>query len=201
MQQMSKSSLPSPSDHSDNSFMILYGPLAPKGAIASLGPLRRATHKGKARLFADHKSTLNAIMNRDLISGDILIHKSEELEDDRQTQIRSLMDLIEAITASGAQKIILISEAGAPPQEFLKDHKGQALISHLTPKAQQGGPLSKVKDGHWIIIDPMARTLTHLSDDMKQSVETTHSQLQKTMSNPQKIHGPSARYDSLFINP
>lgn len=180
--------------------MILYGPMAPLGAIASLGPWKGAPHKGKARIFTDHQSTLNAIMNRDLLPGDVLIHKTEKLEDSKQTQMRSLMDLIEAITASGAQKIIVLTEAGSPPQEFLKNHRGQALISHLTPKAHEGGPLSMVKDGQWISIDPLARTLIHLSDEHKKSGETTHSQFQKTMTNHKKNHGPSARYQSLFLN-
>jgi len=184
-------------DH-DTGFMILYGSLAPQGAIAVLGPWRYAAHKAKARVFDDQASTLSAIMNRDLLPGDIVVQKSQGQEQSTHEQSLALMDLIAAITASGAQKIIIISEAPTPPQAYLRRHASVALISHLTPKAHQGGPLASIEDGQWIEIDPLARRLDYQTDDQVIRLKPAHSHESKTVKNRRKTGGPEARYRSIF---
>jgi dihydroxyacid dehydratase/phosphogluconate dehydratase len=183
----------------DTAFMILYGPLAPQGAIASLGPWRLAPHRAKARVFEDQASALRAIMNRELLTGDILVHKSQDCQNPDET-LRSLMDIIGALSAAGSQKIILISDAPTPSQEFLRAHRGLSLITHLTPKAYQGGPLAQVRDNQWIEIDPIARTLCHWGDNQTKILGPANGNKKETVTNRQNAKGPEKRYNSLFFN-
>jgi dihydroxy-acid dehydratase len=144
------------------SIAILKGSLAPESAVVKLG-IRDGTRpeffEGPARCFDDNKSCLDAIANKDVKPGDVVILRGQGLKGG-------------PAMGGGASMVLFALDAAGIAREtaFITDCQLSGLclkgltVAELAPESADGGPLGRVMDGDMIRIDVANRSLDLLVD-------------------------------------
>jgi dihydroxy-acid dehydratase len=127
-------------------FAGLKGNLAPDGAILKVAGMKRKKFKGKAKCFDDEESALNAVLDKKIIAGDVVVIRYEGP--------RGSPGMPEMLSTTGAlfgqglgEEVALITDG-----RFSGGTHGFS-IGHVGPEAAVGGPIGLLKDGDVIDID------------------------------------------------
>ena len=159
----------------DSHLVILYGNLAPEGAVAKISGKEGLRFKGKARVFESEEKALRAILDGKVKKGDVIVIRYEGPRGG--PGMREMFAPTSAIMGKGlGQDVALITDG-----RFSGGSHG-FVIGHVTPEAYLGGPLALVKNGDPIEIDANKKTINlALSkkeiEQAVQSVETTETAL------------------------
>ncbi|MFH1085107.1 MAG: dihydroxy-acid dehydratase [Chloroflexota bacterium] len=139
---------------------ILFGNLAPGGAVVKAGAVapRMMTHTGPARVFDSEDDATAAILAGRFSEGDVLVIRYEGPKGG--PGMREMLTPTSAIAGMGLDKEVALLTDG----RFSGGTRG-AAIGHISPEAEEGGPIALVKEGDRIKIDIPAKTLTLLVDD------------------------------------
>ncbi len=169
---------------------ILYGSLAPKGAVcksAAVDPTMMR-HKGPARVFDGEEEASAAIPGGSIKEGDIIIVRYEGPKGG--PGMREMLALTANLAGRGLGKIALVTDG-----RFSGATRG-ACIGHVSPEAAAGGPIACVRDGDVIEIDlPSSRLDICLGS---KEIETRLKNLQRPPTRVQS--GYLARYASLVTS-
>ena len=146
--------------HREGGIAILYGNLAPSGAVvktAGVSPsmMRR---KCKARVFDCEEDALKAIMGKRIRRGDVVIIRYEGPKGG--PGMREMLAATSILAGMG----LLDSVALVTDGRFSGGTRG-ACIGHVSPEAAEGGPIAVVRNGDKIMIDIKRRRLELLVPD------------------------------------
>ena len=137
----------------DSHLVILYGNLAPEGAVAKISGKEGERFTGRALVFDREESALDAILRGRVKKGHVVVIRYEGPRGG--PGMREMLSPTSAIMGRGlGQDVALITDG-----RFSGGTHG-FVVGHITPEAFVGGPLALVKNGDEITIDARARTLT-----------------------------------------
>jgi len=132
--------------------VILYGNLAPTGAVAKISGKEGSRFSGKARVFHSEETALKEILDGDIKKGDVIVIRYEGPKGG--PGMREMLAPTSAVMGKGLGKDVALITDG----RFSGGSHG-FVVGHITPEAFSGGPLAIVKDGDSITIDTEKRQL------------------------------------------
>lgn len=133
--------------------VILYGNLAPEGAVAKISGKEGEQFTGKAVVFDREETALEAILRGSVKKGHVVVIRYEGPRGG--PGMREMLSPTSAIMGRGlGQDVALITDG-----RFSGGTHG-FVVGHITPEAFVGGPLAMVRNGDTITIDARRRTLT-----------------------------------------
>jgi dihydroxy-acid dehydratase len=137
--------------------VILYGNLAPEGAVAKITGKEGERFTGKARVFDSEEASLQGILGGKVKPGDVVVIRYEGPKGG--PGMREMLSPTGAIIGKGLGKDVALITDG----RFSGGSHG-FVVGHLSPEAQLGGPLALVETGDEITIDAGRREITlHVS--------------------------------------
>jgi len=136
----------------DSHLVILYGNLAPEGAVAKITGKEGLRFTGRARVFNSEEAALEKISNDSIVKGDVVVIRYEGPRGG--PGMREMLSPTSAIMGKGLGKEVALITDG----RFSGGSHG-FVVGHITPEAYAGGPLSLVKNGDSITIDAEKRQL------------------------------------------
>ncbi len=137
----------------DSHLVILYGNLAPEGAVAKISGKEGFRFTGRAIVFDSEEKALKAILNGTVKKGHVIVIRSEGPKGG--PGMREMLSPTGAIMGKGLGKDVALITDG----RFSGGSHG-FVVGHVTPEACVGGPIALVKDGDKIAIDAEKRELT-----------------------------------------
>jgi dihydroxy-acid dehydratase len=143
----------------DSHLVILYGNLAPEGAVAKITGKEGLRFEGRARVFHSEELALRAILDDVVQAGDVVVIRYEGPKGG--PGMREMLSPTGAIIGKGLGADVALITDG----RFSGGSHG-FVVGHVSPEAAVGGPLALVEDGDRIAIDAVARRVDiALSDD------------------------------------
>ena len=137
----------------DSHLVILYGNLAPGGAVAKISGKEGLTFTGRARVFNSEEAAMKAILAGKIKKADIVVIRYEGPKGG--PGMREMLGPTSAIMGQGLGKEVALITDG----RFSGGTHG-FVVGHITPEASQGGPLALIEEGDPIIIDAEKRVIT-----------------------------------------
>ena len=137
----------------DSHLVILYGNLAPTGAVAKISGKEGLVFSGNARVFESEESALAAILDGTVVKDDVLVIRHEGPVGG--PGMREMLSPTSAIMGKGMGKDVALITDG----RFSGGSHG-FVVGHVTPEAAVGGPIAIVRDGDPITIDAEKKTLS-----------------------------------------
>jgi len=130
----------------DSHLVVLYGNLAPEGAVAKITGKEGLRFIGIAKVFDAEEQALQSILNGDIVKGDVIVIRYEGPKGG--PGMREMLSPTSAIMGKGLGKEVALITDG----RFSGGTHG-FVVGHITPEAYVGGPLAIVEDGDTILID------------------------------------------------
>ena len=125
---------------------ILYGNLASEGAVAKITGKEGTSFEGKARVFNSEEEGVDAILNKSIEAGDVVVIRYEGPKGG--PGMREMLKPTSAIMGQGlGDKVGFITDG-----RFSGGTHG-FVVGHITPEAADGGVIAIVEDGDTILID------------------------------------------------
>ena len=125
---------------------ILYGNLASEGAVAKITGKEGTSFEGKARVFNSEEEGVEAILNKSIQAGDVVVIRYEGPKGG--PGMREMLKPTSAIMGQGlGDKVGFITDG-----RFSGGTHG-FVVGHITPEAADGGVIAIVEDGDTILID------------------------------------------------
>ena len=131
---------------------ILYGNLAPTGAVAKITGKEGESFSGPARVFDQEEAMLAALERHEIQKGDVIVIRYEGPKGG--PGMPEMLTCTAAIMGAGMGKDVALITDG----RFSGGSHG-FLVGHITPEAQDGGPLALVRDGDQIVLDGVHNTI------------------------------------------
>ena len=146
--------------HATGGLAVLFGNLAPQGAVVKRSAVDDAMlkHKGPARVFDTEEAAMKAILDGKIQKGDVVVIRYEGPKGG--PGMREMLAPTSAIVGVGRDRDVALLTDG----RFSGGSRG-AAIGHISPEAAEGGPIAAVKDGDMIEIDIPAKKLNVLISD------------------------------------
>jgi len=136
----------------DSHLVVLYGNLAPEGAVAKITGKEGLSFTGRARVFESEESSLQAILDGAVQAGEVVVIRYEGPKGG--PGMREMLSPTSAITGRGlGDKVALITDG-----RFSGGSHG-FVVGHISPEAAVGGPIGLVEDGDEISIDATSREI------------------------------------------
>ncbi|HMN43272.1 MAG TPA: dihydroxy-acid dehydratase [Povalibacter sp.] len=136
----------------DSHLVILYGNLAPEGAVAKITGKEGLSFTGRARVFEGEENALQAILDGVVGEGDVVVIRQEGPKGG--PGMREMLSPTSAIAGRGlAGKVALITDG-----RFSGGSRG-FVVGHIAPEAAVGGPIGLIRDGDEITIDAVSREI------------------------------------------
>ena len=131
---------------------ILYGNLAPEGAVAKITGKEGTRFSGTARVFGSEEEAQARINDGSVTAGDVVVIRYEGPRGG--PGMREMLTPTSAIMGRGlGDSVALITDG-----RFSGGSHG-FVVGHISPEAFDGGPLALVEDGDRITIDAEANTI------------------------------------------
>ena len=139
---------------------ILRGNLAPEGAVAKITGKEGDAFSGPARVFDSEEDMLRALEEKRIARGDVIVIRYEGPRGG--PGMPEMLTPTSALAGTGLEKEVALITDG----RFSGGSHG-FLIGHVTPEAQDGGPIALVRDGDRITIDARRHTIEVEVDDVE----------------------------------
>jgi dihydroxy-acid dehydratase len=125
---------------------VLFGNLAPEGAVIKSSASGIRTHRGPARVFDSEHDATQAIMKRDFQRGDVIVIRYEGPRG--SPGMVEMLWPTSLLCGMGADRDVALITDG----RFSGATRG-AAVGHISPEAASGGPLAALQNGDIIKID------------------------------------------------
>jgi dihydroxy-acid dehydratase len=177
--------------HSEGGIAVLYGNLAPEGAVVKQSAVAPEMHKrtGRARVYESETEAANAILDGHIKPGEVVVIRYEGPKGGPGMQ--EMLTPTAALIGMGLGKDVALITDG----RFSGGTHG-AAIGHVSPEAAVGGPIALVEEGDEIAIDIPAKKLELLVDEA--TLEQRRSQWKPRT--PRITEGYLARYAHLVTS-
>jgi dihydroxy-acid dehydratase len=137
----------------DSHLAVLYGNLAPEGAVAKISGKEGTRFSGTARVYPSEETALKGILGGGVRAGDVVVIRYEGPKGG--PGMREMLSPTGAIIGKGlGDKVALITDG-----RFSGGSHG-FVVGHITPEAAAGGPIAIVEDGDRITIDASTKTIS-----------------------------------------
>ena len=169
----------------DSHLVVLYGNLAPEGAVAKITGHEGLTFTGSARVFHGEEAAMRAIMDDRVGEGDVVVVRYEGPKGG--PGMREMLSPTSAIKGRGLSDVALLTDG-----RFSGGSHG-FVIGHVSPEAIEGGPIALIEDNDTITIDAERRQI---------NVELTDGELRRRREQwrapaPYATRGALAKYAKL----
>ncbi len=144
--------------HETGGLVILKGNLAPRGAVVKLKGDEPQHHRGPARVFDSEEAAFEAVQNRQIAHGDVVVIRYEGPVGG--PGMREMLQVTAALVGQGLGRDVMLITDG----RFSGGTRG-LMIGHVAPEAMVGGPLALVQEGDLIEVDVDDRRISLLVDD------------------------------------
>jgi dihydroxy-acid dehydratase len=138
--------------HPTGHIQILRGNLAPDGAVAKITGKEGLVFSGRANVFDAEEKMLAALEAGRIRKGDVVVIRYEGPKGG--PGMPEMLTPTSAIMGAGLGKDVALITDG----RFSGGSHG-FIVGHITPEAQEGGPLALVRTGDTITIDATANTI------------------------------------------
>jgi dihydroxy-acid dehydratase len=138
--------------------VVLFGNLAPEGAVLKLSGTERALHRGPARVFDSEEQAFEAVQRQAIMAGDVVVIRYEGPSGG--PGMREMLGVTAAIVGAGLGDSVALLTDG----RFSGATRG-FTVGHVSPEASRGGPIAALRDGDIVVLDVANRQLkVELSD-------------------------------------
>jgi dihydroxy-acid dehydratase len=137
----------------DSHLRVLYGNLAPGGAVAKISGKEGLSFSGKAIVFESEEKALDAILAGRVKPGHVVVIRNEGPVGG--PGMREMLSPTSAIMGRGLGKDVALITDG----RFSGGSHG-FVVGHLTPESAVGGPIGVIRNGDPITIDAVRNELT-----------------------------------------
>ena len=131
---------------------ILYGNLAPNGAVIKVAGHQEKVYQGPARVFNQEQAAFQAIQRKEIKPGDIVIIRYEGPKGGPGMQ--EMLGVTGALIGQGLGDDVALVTDG----RFSGASHGP-MVGHVTPEAAVGGPIGLLEEGDIVTLDIPARQL------------------------------------------
>ena len=138
--------------HPTGGITILYGSLAPEGAVVKSAGFDSDVFEGTARVFDGERAAMDALEDGTITAGDVVVIRYEGPKGG--PGMREMLAITGAIKGAGLGKDVLLLTDG----RFSGGTTG-LCVGHVAPEAVDGGPIAFIIDGDRIRLDVANRTL------------------------------------------
>lgn len=138
---------------------ILKGNLSPEGSVAKITGKEGLQFAGPAKVYDSEEDMLHALERNEIEKGDVIVIRYEGPKGG--PGMPEMLTPTSAIVGAGLGKDVALITDG----RFSGGSHG-FIVGHVTPEAQEGGPIALIRDGDRVTIDA-ERNLLHvdLSDN------------------------------------
>ncbi|HMK47917.1 MAG TPA: dihydroxy-acid dehydratase [Methanocella sp.] len=170
--------------HRTGGISILYGNLAPDGAVVKSGAVSEKMLKfsGKARVFDSEDEAIKAILGRKIKAGDVVVIRN--IGPKGGPGMPEMLGPTSAIAGMGLSESVALVTDG----RFSGGTRGPC-IGHVSPEAVDSGPIGLLKSGDAIIIDIPANRI-----DVKLSKAELEARKRSFKPRQKALSGYLARY-------
>lgn len=173
----------------ESHLVILYGNLAPQGAVAKISGKEGELFTGRARVFESEEAALKRILDSTIKKGDVIVIRYEG--PCGGPGMREMLSPTSAVMGKGLGKEVALITDG----RFSGGSHG-FVVGHITPEAHLGGPIALIKNNDKITIDATNRLLTlHVS-----AQELRQRKAKWKQPKPRYTKGVLAKYAKLVTN-
>ena len=131
---------------------ILRGNLAPHGSVAKITGKEGSRFSGPARVYDSEEAMLAGLEDKQIHKGDVVIIRYEGPKGG--PGMPEMLTPTSAIMGAGlGQDVALLTDG-----RFSGGSHG-FIVGHVTPEAQEGGPIALVRDGDIVTIDAERRSI------------------------------------------
>jgi len=136
----------------DSHLVVLYGNVAPGGAVAKITGKEGISFTGRARVYEGEEAATAAILGDKVRAGDVVVIRHEGPKGG--PGMREMLSPTSAITGRGlGDKVALITDG-----RFSGGSHG-FVVGHITPEAAVGGPIALLRNGDRLTIDARRRRI------------------------------------------
>ncbi len=132
---------------------ILKGNLAPEGAVAKITGKEGLRFSGPARVYDSEENMLHALERKEVQRGDVIVIRYEGPKGG--PGMPEMLTPTSAVMGAGLGKDVALITDG----RFSGGSHG-FIVGHVTPEAQEGGPIALIRTGDPISIDAEKNMLT-----------------------------------------
>jgi dihydroxy-acid dehydratase len=155
--------------HREGGIAILFGSLAPRGAVAKCTGIspRMVYHRGRAKVFDSEEEAVEAIYAKRVKRRNVVVIRYEGPRGG--PGMREMLAPTTAIIGMGlSESVALVSDG-----RFSGGIRG-ACVGHVSPEAAEGGPIAVVQDDDEILIDLRKRRLELLVSPKELKRRSSH---------------------------
>ncbi|MFT3728145.1 MAG: dihydroxy-acid dehydratase [Terricaulis sp.] len=134
------------------SYAVIYGDVAPEGAVIKLAGHNISHFEGPARVFDSEEASFEAVQNGAINEGDVLVIRYEGPKGG--PGMREMLQVTAALKGRGLKDVALITDGRFSGASY------GFVVGHVSPEAARGGPIGRVSDGDIIRIDVPGRSIS-----------------------------------------
>lgn len=139
---------------------VLWGSLAPGGAVAKTGLPRSHRFLGPARVFEAEEALIVALDAEDIKAGDVVVIRGQGPRGG--PGMPEMLYASSALVGAGlGERVALVTDG-----RFSGGSHG-LLVGHVVPEAAAGGPIARLRDGDPVAIDLADKTIDVLVDEVE----------------------------------
>ena len=127
-------------------FGVLYGNIAPEGAVVKLAGHDRLRHEGPAKVYDGEEACFQAVQAGEIEDGDVVVIRHEGPVGG--PGMREMLAITAAIQGRGLGDTVALVTDG----RFSGATYG-FMVGHIAPEAAKGGPIARLQTGDKVIID------------------------------------------------
>ncbi|EDO19177.1 hypothetical protein Kpol_1050p34 [Vanderwaltozyma polyspora DSM 70294] len=170
---------------------ILYGSLAPGGAVGKITGKEGTFFKGRARVFEEEEAFIHALERGEIKKGEKTVVVIRYEGPKGGPGMPEMLKPSSALMGYGLGKDVALLTDG----RFSGGSHG-FLIGHIVPEAAEGGPIGLVKDGDEIVID----TNNNKIDLLVSEQEIAQRKSEWVKPAPRYTRGTLSKYSKLVSN-
>jgi dihydroxy-acid dehydratase len=165
---------------------ILFGSLAPEGAVVKAAGAEGSVFRGTARPFDSEEDAFKAVASGRIVAGDVVVIRNEGPKG--APGMREMLAVTAAVFGAGLGKDVALVTDG----RFSGATHG-FCVGHVAPEAFVGGPIALVEEGDEIVLDIEKRRIDLSVDE----AELARRRERWTAPPPRYESGALAKYARL----
>jgi dihydroxy-acid dehydratase len=133
------------------SYAVIYGDIAPEGAVIKLVGHETDRFEGPARVFDCEEEAFEAVQHGAINEGDVIVIRYEGPRGG--PGMREMLQVTAALKGRGFTNIALITDGRFSGASY------GFVAGHVSPEAAAGGPIALLREGDIVSIDVSARRI------------------------------------------
>ena len=138
------------------SYAVIYGGVAPDGAVIKLVGHDTTCFEGPARVFDSEEASFEAVQGGGVSEGDVIVIRYEGPRGG--PGMREMLQVTAALKGRSMTNVALITDGRFSGASY------GFVVGHVAPEAAAGGPIALIEDGDIISIDVVARSIDVRAD-------------------------------------